>query len=554
MTAPSPETAHALLSDPMPLDKAPKPTRPVALDQRNACVVVEPTKSAIPTITEPSSEAAWAQLRRMPAKEPPKPTTPVASCHRNAWTPVTPVLAPTASKPSAETPHAQLACAPPGKSPKPRKLTSAIADEASHAEHAKQPAKYSCFVMGNLLQAARTWAARESSGDRPLNPYPLPPYHGTEYKTTIILGCLKEFLNLGHKSCPWSAGGTSGLAFGLGSRPPIAVSPPRCCRGLRRVILSGMMRIIAGQWRGRHLAGPPGDQTRPILDRAKAVLFDVLGAWLAEPGRLPPVAVLDLFCGTGTLGLEALSRGAAFCRFVERHRATAAVLRRNLDDLKVIDAAEVMETDATGCKLAPPPGGDHPERFELVFVDPPYRMLPADGPVPAIRRLLDRLATSPAIADGAIIVVRHAAGLHRGRPLRDGLDISPMHEGRPLRDGSDIPEAGEGRVPRCGTGVPPVGVAPASRRCRAANAGQNPRRTAHRAVAHAGRHGGRPLRDGPSLEPLVELECREVGNMVFRFLARPGVPPAPPANPSAPTDRPSDSDPAPPADHAGGEP
>ncbi len=246
----------------------------------------------------------------------------------------------------------------------------------------------------------------------------------------------------------------------------------------RRVILSDMMRIIAGQWRGRHLVGPPGDQTRPILDRAKAVLFDVLGARLAEPGRLPPVAVLDLFCGTGTLGLEALSRGATFCRFVERHRATAAVLRHNLDDLKVISEAEVMETDATGCELAPPPGGDHPERFELVFVDPPYRMLPADGPVPAIRRLLDRLATSPAIADRALIVVRHAAGRHGSAAFGSEALFEPEHEAQPQS-----------------------------------------RRQARRELAKVGE---RPLPlHGPSLEPLVELECREVGNMVFRFMTRP---------------------------------
>ncbi len=243
-----------------------------------------------------------------------------------------------------------------------------------------------------------------------------------------------------------------------------------------------MMRIIAGQWRGRQLAGPVGKQTRPILDRAKTVLFDVLGARLAEPGRLPPIAVLDLFCGTGTLGLEALSRGAAFCRFVEQHRATAAILRRNLDALGVIAEAEVVETDAAICDFAPPSSGEErPARFELVFVDPPYRMLPADGAAPAIRKLLDRLATSPAIGEGALIVVRHAAGRHGGRPLQGGPDIPPMHEDRPSR---------------CGTGVPPVQM-------------------------------GQPQRwYGPSLEPLVEVEAREVGNMVFRFMTRPGAPPA----------------------------
>jgi 16S rRNA (guanine966-N2)-methyltransferase len=197
------------------------------------------------------------------------------------------------------------------------------------------------------------------------------------------------------------------------------------------------MRIVAGQWRGRQLVTPSGERTRPILDRAKTVLFDMLGNLLAQPGSLPPVAVLDLFAGTGTLGLEALSRGARFCRFVEQHRATAALLRKNLDTLGVVHEADVLEADATMCDFAPSPpvadpseirrGGpwraeDGSSQYELVFVDPPYRLVSGRRPVDAIRRLLDRLAQSPAVAPSALIVVRHAvAG-------RDAPDLSPLIE------------------------------------------------------------------------------------------------------------------------------
>ncbi|HOW69666.1 MAG TPA: RsmD family RNA methyltransferase [Phycisphaerae bacterium] len=183
------------------------------------------------------------------------------------------------------------------------------------------------------------------------------------------------------------------------------------------------MRIIAGQWRGRRIELPPGDQTRPILDRVKTVLFDLLGHMLAMPGRLPSIAVLDLFAGTGSLGLEALSRGARFCRFAEQHRATAALLRKNLDALGVIREAEVFEGDATAADLKPPPAaGNLPAQYELIFLDPPYRMLAGACPAPAMTGLLERLAGSPVIAESALFVVRHDArsGVHP--------DLSPLVE------------------------------------------------------------------------------------------------------------------------------
>jgi len=192
------------------------------------------------------------------------------------------------------------------------------------------------------------------------------------------------------------------------------------------------MRIIAGKWRKRQITAPTGKNTRPILDRAKTVLFDILGNRMAEPGRLPPVAVLDLFAGSGALGLEALSRGARYCLFVECNRASAALLRRNLDALEVINEGEVVEEDSTTVMFRPPPPSEDGEkRYQLVFVDPPYRMLAAPTPDPGIQKLLRRLADEPVIDSSALIVVRHelqSAGVPDLSPLveRENRNVGHM--------------------------------------------------------------------------------------------------------------------------------
>lgn len=184
------------------------------------------------------------------------------------------------------------------------------------------------------------------------------------------------------------------------------------------------MRIIAGQWRGRTIEAPPGRNTRPILDRAKTVLFDLLGSRLAAPGQLPPLAVLDLFSGSGTLGLEALSRGARFCLFIEQNRAGAETLRRNLDTLKIVREAQVVQADAATCAWpAPPPGeGESTGRYGLVFLDPPYRLLAGARPDPVMGSVLRRLATLPVIAPTAWIVTRHEL-----QPS-GGPDLGPLVE------------------------------------------------------------------------------------------------------------------------------
>lgn len=148
------------------------------------------------------------------------------------------------------------------------------------------------------------------------------------------------------------------------------------------------MRIVAGAWRGRSLAAPPGGATRPTADRVRQGLFDMLmhAPW-AGPGAVRGARVLDAFAGTGALGLEALSRGALHATFIERDRAALAALRANV--AATGGAAEVLSADA----LRPPPG----RPCGLVFLDPPY----GQGLVP---RALAALGGADWIAPGALVV------------------------------------------------------------------------------------------------------------------------------------------------------
>jgi len=137
------------------------------------------------------------------------------------------------------------------------------------------------------------------------------------------------------------------------------------------------MRIVAGQWRGRSLRAPPGMSTRPTSDRARQSLFDMLrhAPWSAG---LLGASVLDAFAGTGALGLEALSRGAARAVFIEQDRAALATLRANIAACGAADTSRVIEADV--CR---PPAGD---RCDLIFLDPPYGRDLAAPAVAALRR------------------------------------------------------------------------------------------------------------------------------------------------------------------------
>lgn len=126
------------------------------------------------------------------------------------------------------------------------------------------------------------------------------------------------------------------------------------------------MRIVAGQFRGRPLVAPEGAHTRPTSDRVREAVFNILEHGIAG-FSFAGIRVLDLFAGTGALGLEALSRGAAFCLFVEEDAAARALIRRNIESLGATGTTKVFRRDATSLGPSGNRGG-----FGLVFLDPPY--------------------------------------------------------------------------------------------------------------------------------------------------------------------------------------
>jgi 16S rRNA (guanine966-N2)-methyltransferase len=158
------------------------------------------------------------------------------------------------------------------------------------------------------------------------------------------------------------------------------------------------MRIVGGRNRGRRLLAPPGDTVRPTSDRAREALFNILSHGQFAGDGLPfgDAAVLDAFAGTGALGLEALSRGAAEAVFIERDHDALAILRRNIQTLGESSRARIMPGDATR-----PPRGT--VSCAVAFLDPPYRSGLA-GPA------LTALAAAGWLAPEALVVIETAAG------------------------------------------------------------------------------------------------------------------------------------------------
>ncbi len=136
------------------------------------------------------------------------------------------------------------------------------------------------------------------------------------------------------------------------------------------------MRIVAGTWRGRKLAAPEGLATRPTAERAREALFSMLASRL---GSFEALSVLDLFAGTGALGLEALSRGAAHATFIEQDRAALGPLRANIAALKADARTTVLPTDATRL-------GQSRLKADIAFLDPPYGAGLADKTLAALDR------------------------------------------------------------------------------------------------------------------------------------------------------------------------
>ena len=161
------------------------------------------------------------------------------------------------------------------------------------------------------------------------------------------------------------------------------------------------MRIIAGSRKGHRIAAPKGVDTRPTADRVREAAFNLVGP-------VEDMAVLDLFAGSGAMGIEALSRGATRAVFVESDRAASKAIERNLEKLRLTGAA-IVRMDATTALAAEAAAG---RRYDLVLVDPPYEMF--SSVQPGLARYLPAL-----LEPGALVVVETAAAQEPELPLRE---------------------------------------------------------------------------------------------------------------------------------------
>jgi len=159
------------------------------------------------------------------------------------------------------------------------------------------------------------------------------------------------------------------------------------------------MRIISGRFRRRTLLTNPGLTTRPITDRVKESLFARL-----EP-LLEGARVADIFAGTGTLGLEALSRGAARVTFIEKDRPAVELLRQNVGKLKVEAETLIWPADVFRCSFRPQ-NAEGFTPFDVIFFDPPYRLVPEIAAGSPLCRALQRLADDRVSAPDALLLLR----------------------------------------------------------------------------------------------------------------------------------------------------
>lgn len=152
------------------------------------------------------------------------------------------------------------------------------------------------------------------------------------------------------------------------------------------------MRIIGGQWRGRRLFAPDGMDTRPTADRVREALFNIIrnDVWDAR--------IFDAFAGSGSLSLEALSRGAAFAVLTDASRKAAAVIKRNIELCGAQEQTRLMITEWQAALPAL-----RGQKFSLVFLDPPYRLVAAYAEVTA------RLLKEDMLTEDALIVMEHSS-------------------------------------------------------------------------------------------------------------------------------------------------
>jgi 16S rRNA (guanine966-N2)-methyltransferase len=155
------------------------------------------------------------------------------------------------------------------------------------------------------------------------------------------------------------------------------------------------MRIVGGKYRGHSLSGPASTLTRPTSDRVRESIFNILSHGMSG-FELEGARVLDLFAGTGALGLEALSRGAKFCQFVDESAEARGVIRRNADSLGAIGLCKIWRRDATRLGACAPQSP-----FTLVFCDPPYNRGMGE-------KAMTALVEGAWLEKGAIVVLEEA--------------------------------------------------------------------------------------------------------------------------------------------------
>ncbi len=177
------------------------------------------------------------------------------------------------------------------------------------------------------------------------------------------------------------------------------------------------MRIIGGSRRGLKLLSPRGEASRPIIDRVKESVFDILYNYDLPAGAV----VADLFSGVGSLGIEALSRGAEFVTFVERDPEIGRVLKRNIEKAGFVGRTKVIRADAfrVGAPVDSKIG-----KYRLVFVDPPYDATRDVGAKSQLAKLMGILAGQ--VADDGVVVVRTKKGVD----LLSGYGVFEVFERR----------------------------------------------------------------------------------------------------------------------------
>ena len=158
------------------------------------------------------------------------------------------------------------------------------------------------------------------------------------------------------------------------------------------------MRVIAGRARGMRLECPSGDDVRPVPEMAREAIFNILS------NEIEGAAALDLFAGAGTMGIEALSRGAEWCVFVERSARVRAVLEKNLSHTRLAEFCDVLQRDVFRCMEALARCG---RVFEVVFVCPPFPLYREVGRREALAAFLGELGARGLLREEAQVIVQH---------------------------------------------------------------------------------------------------------------------------------------------------